>query len=409
FLNNIDFIDNLKFRLTYGVTPNIGAIPLSLNFDPNGIAFVPFYLGAQLPTYSATTYSGSSIPAIFPGTAGYEDLRIEKVGQFNTGIDFSLFRNKIKVSFDYYNKLSTDLYIQQQLSATSGFSTQSINAGSMTNKGFEWSINLEVVKTKDFAFNINWNHAININKIGSLNNPDPEYQYVSGTYLIKEGLPFGSHYTFDYRGADPATGLPTYRAASAYLLDEKTQRKNYNKAGDTLVTDIAKAGQFATFGSFVPVHTGGVEFIIKYKGFSVNALFSYQYDVVRSNNIRNWITRNTVGYVTAVRPSKEIINNQWEKPGDVKWFPKFNADKGFTSADLEDASFLRFRNLDISYTFTANTKQQKYFKSIRLYLQAQNLVFWSKFSGLDPEDNNNISLNEYPNPKFYNIGLDINF
>ena len=409
FISNILAIDDLKFRTSFGVTPNISSIPVSISANSSGlISIVPFYLGAQLPTYSTTNYTGSTISGIIPGSSGYEDLKIENVQQFNIGFDISLFKSRVNLSLDYYSKLSKDLYILQSLSATSGFASQNINAGSMTNKGFDILLKLQIIKTKDFQFNINWNHNINNNSIGSLNNPDPEFQYVSGTYLIKEGLPLGSHYTYDYRGAEISTGKPTYRASTAYITDPITLRRSYNKAGDTLVNDIAKAGQFATFGSWLPVHTGGLEFVFKYKNFSLSALFSYQADVVRSNNIRNWITRNTYGYATAVRQSRELIGNTWEKPGDVKWFPKFDQDKGFTSADLEDASFVRFRNLDISYTFN-NFKKFNHIKSIRVYLQAQNLIFWTKFSGLDPEDDNNISLNEYPNPKFYNFGLDINF
>ena len=406
FIKNIDFINELKLRTSYGITPNIGAITASLLQDASFLNFIPIYLGGQLPSFGTNSYLGSTITGISPINAGYEDLKIENVGQFNIGIDLSILKSRVKLTLDYYNRISRDLYVQQNLSSTSGFLNQNINAGVLSNKGLEITLNIDVVRSKDWTVNINWNHAININKIEDLNNPDPEYQYVLGTYLIKKGLPFGSHFTYDYRGADPATGKPRYRAASAYITDPITLKKSYNANGDTLVTDINKADQFATFGSWIPTNTGGLELKIKYKQFSLTTLFSYQYDVIRSNNIRNWITRGTPGYQGAVRGSKELLTNQWQNTGDQKWFQSPAYDRGFTSSDLEDASFIRLRNIDFSYNYIP--KNTKHIKSIRFYVQAQNIAFWSKFSGLDPEDNNNISLNEYPNPKFYNFGLDIN-
>ena len=404
FLSSSNVISDLKIRINYGITPNITAIPIGFLGDPGGSG-VPIYLGGQVPSYAAATYLGSTIAAQVPSSPGYEDLKIEKVNQVNIGFDLGLFKNRINLVLDYYEKSTKDLYVLQTLSATAGFGSLDINAGTLSNKGIDFKVDFAVVRTRDFKFNVIWNHNFNMSNIEDLGSSNPDYQYVAGTYLIKKGLPFGSLYTYDYRGVRPSDGLPLYRAATAEIVNPDGTR-TYNKSGDTLVTDIAKAGQFATFGSWIPVNTGGVELRFSYKQFAISALFSYQYDVNRYNNIRNWTTRGTLGYIGAVRPSRLLLTDQWRQPGDVKYFPKFNNDKGFTSADIEDASFVRFRNLDISYTFLSKSK---HWSSIRVYLQAQNLYFWSNFTGLDPEDNNNISLQEYPNPKFFNIGLDINF
>jgi hypothetical protein len=98
---------------------------------------------------------------------------------------------------------------------------------------------------------------------------------------------------------------------------------------------------------------------------------------------------------------------QWEKAGDVAWYQGINApDRGFTSSDLNNASFTRFRNLTVSYDLPMI---KNLIKGGRFYVQAQNLAIWSPWKGLDPEDNNNISLNEYPNPKMFVVGMDIRF
>jgi hypothetical protein len=194
-------------------------------------------------------------------------------------------------------------------------------------------------------------------------------------------------------GADPATGKPRFETE-----DGK----------ETL--DPAQAGQFSKFGSFIPKHVGGFTSEIRFKGFSIDALFSYQFDVVRSNNTRNWITRGIAGYHASVNASRELLTNQWQKPGDNVFFQSPIYDRGFTSSDLEDAKFLRFRNLNIAYQVPGiKVGGNTILKSARVYVQAQNLAVWSPWRGLDPEDSDNISLNEYPNPTMFVTGIDINF
>jgi len=139
-------------------------------------------------------------------------------------------------------------------------------------------------------------------------------------------------------------------------------------------------------------------------------LFSYQFDVVRKNNIESWVTRGTPAYASAVNQSARLLTQQWRQPGDNAYYQSSLYDRDFTSADLQDAKFLRFRNLLISYQIPeVSIKGTRIIKSARFYVQGQNLALWSPWRGPDPEDNNNISLSEYPNPKMIVAGIDINF
>jgi hypothetical protein len=101
----------------------------------------------------------------------------------------------------------------------------------------------------------------------------------------------------------------------------------------------------------------------------------------------------------------------YKRQGDMKPFQASKFDRGFTSSDLEDAKFIRFRNLLISYLLPEikGANSNPIFSGGRVFLQGQNLKIWSPWRGLDPEDNNNISLNEYPNPSIYTLGIEINF
>jgi hypothetical protein len=260
----------------------------------------------------------------------------------------------------------------------------------MSNKGIEVQLAADVLKQKDAGITLEFNFSHNKNVIEDLGAVD---EYILGTFLIKKGLPYGSHYTYDYLGADPQTGKPTYGTE-----DGKT------------VNEISLAPRMAKFGTYVPANVGGITLDARYKRFTLSALFSYQFDVVRSNNVWNWVTRGTRGYQQAVNGSRELIDNQWQKPGDHKFYQSSDYDRDFTSSDLMDARFFRFRNLQVAYNVPELAlKGQKLIKSARIYVQGYNLAVWSPWKGLDPEDNNNISLYEYPNPKMWTAGIDINF
>jgi len=387
FLQSQNIITDLKVRATYGEVANIGSISNNNYGLPGGFFTVPSYLGPQLPTFATSTaFAGSAIAGLVPSTPGNPELKIETVNKYNLGFDVSLF-NRAHLVVDFYKNVTVDLFVNQPLSAASGFggTTLPINAGQMSNKGVEITLTGDIYKQGDWTIEANWNHAINVNNIDDLGVVN---EYPLGTFLIRKGLPYGSHYSYDYVGADPATGQPIYR----------------KEDGSTTFSQ-ADAGQVARFGTFLPKHTGGFGLSGKYKKIQVSTFFTYQFDVVRSNNVWSWVTRGIPGYINAVGQSADLLTDQWLQPGDQKFYQSPAYDRGFTSTDLMDARFLRFRELTVSYSLP----QMKYFKNVRVYGRAQNLRIWSPWKGLDPEDNNNISLNEYPNPRMFVFGVDFSF
>ncbi len=374
FMLNQNVLTDMKLRVSYGMVPNIGSIPNR---------------NSQVAAYGSGSYVGSTISGIVPTSPGNPNLKIEFVKKSNIGMDLATWNNRASFSVDAYYEETVDLFVRQPLSYTSGFEFLPINAGIMTNKGLEFSLSVDVVKTKDVLIKFGANHAININNIKDLGVVN---EYPAATFIIRKGLPYGSHYNVHYLGADVQTGRPTYE-----------------KLDGTITTNISEAGKFAKYGTYLPKHVGGFTAAIQYKRFSIDALFSYQFDVVRSDNTRNWITRGTSGYQSSVNGSRELLTRQWQKPGDIAWFQSPKYDRDFTSADLADAKFLRFRNLNVSYQIPGfGVKGVPVIKGATFYVQMQNLAIWSPWTGLDPEDNNNISLYEYPNPKMIVTGLKIN-
>ncbi|QIH35708.1 SusC/RagA family TonB-linked outer membrane protein [Sphingobacterium sp. DR205] len=389
FLKDHSIINNLRLRGSYGVTPNIGSILVN-TYDVYGFD-VPNYLSAQLPGFGTTSYVGSPLSGLYPTTPGNPNLKIENISKANLGFDLSLLNSRINLSMDFYKETTNDLFVNQPLSNTTGFNSMAINAGKMSNKGLEVALSGDVVKTPDYKLTLGWQHAININKIEDLGSVS---EYESGTFIIRKGLPYGSHYTYHYLGADPETGRPTY----------------YAQDGVTKVYSQSQAGRFATFGTYLPKHVGGFNIDARYKRFSVSTLFSYQFDVVRSDNARNWITDGSLGYTASVRQTRELIDNQWLKPGDEKFFPSPAYSRGFTNADLQNAKFLRFRELNVAYDLPGfNVAGKSVLKGGSVYFTAYNLAIWSPWKGQDPEDNNNISANEYPNPRMFVFGVDFKF
>lgn len=388
FFANQNLLSNLRLRASYGVVPNIGSIATT-NYGINGFN-VTNYAGNQLPAFGSSSYVGSAVPGLAPTAPGNPNLRIERIHKTNIGLDFGFWNDRANFVFDFYKNKTVDLFVRQPLSATTAFPNLDINAGVLTNKGVEGMVNLDLIRNTDSRLTFGWNHAININRIEDLGLVD---EYFLGTFVIREGLPYGTHYTYHYLGADPQTGRPTYETQDG---------------GTT--TDFAEAGEFAKFGTYLPKHVGGMNLDFSYKGFSIGAIFSYQFDVVRSDNVRNWITNGGPGYIGLMNQSRELLTDQWMQPGDVKWHQSPQYQKNFTSSDLNDAKFLRFRALNVGYNIPAvNFSGKRYIKGVQLYANFHNLAIWSPWKGVDPEDNNNISLVEYPNPRMAVFGVDISF
>ncbi len=394
FMEKQNIVSDLRLRASYGSVPNIGSITTG-NYAMSlaGMYTITNYLGPQMPLFGTTTaFGGSPITGLVPTTPGNPSLKLEYVVKANLGLDFSVWNDRARFTVDAYKNTTKDLFVNQPTSYTAGFNNASlpINAGTMVNKGFEFSAFVDIIRNSSTKLTFNWNHAINKNEVTDLGLVN---EYVVGTYIIRKGLPYGSHYTYHYLGADVQTGRPRY------LTEDN---KETNSLGD--------AGRFATFGTFLPVHVGGFGLDLSYKRFSIGVGFSYQTKVSRYNNIWNWVTRGTPGYHNAVNASKVMLTDQWQKPGDVKLYQSPQYDRDFTSADIQDAKFLRFRTLSVGYDIPGfSAGSTKIIKGGRFFIQAFNLFVWSPWKGPDPEDNNNISLNEFPNPRAMTAGIEINF
>ncbi|NGP87871.1 SusC/RagA family TonB-linked outer membrane protein [Fodinibius halophilus] len=366
FFSDVDFLDNLIIRGSYGKTGNQLGIG---NYQ-------------SISTFRTGSYAGQA--TIRPSTPGNPQLKWETAYKANIGVDFSLLDNRLSGTVELYNERTTDLFIDQELSRTSGFTSTEINAGSMRNRGIEVSLSGDVIQTTNTLLSLNANYSLNKNEILDLGQVN---EFETGTSIIREGLPKGSHYVVKWAGVDPATGAPLY----------------YDKEGN-VTTQFSSSDAVAEHGTWLPPVTGGFGFDFSWKNLSIRSQFNYTYGNKIFNN-QSYFQEN---HAFSQFNQREIMLDMWQKPGDVTEIQSNKYARQFSSKDIEDGSYLRLRNVMVSYSLPTSLIG-KYFDNVRLFVQGQNIYTWTAFTGFDPEEGNNIAQYSYPLPRMYTAGIDIKF
>lgn len=375
FLKSSDFISTLRLRASYGQTAS-----------PFGGDFL------YLPTYSvSTTYGGQ--PAIRPAAIGNPNFDWEYVNEFNTGFDLALFNSqRLKIIFDFYNRITENMFIDQPLSATAGVpsGTAPLSTGKMRNRGIEFNVSGDVIYTNNFKWNIGVNAGLNENEILFVTDVTDELPD-GDTRVIKVGYPYGTYMAPKWGGVDPETG------DALYINRDGTKTTVYNEENQ----------KAPDFGSFYPKLTGGITTSASFKNFTLDALLSFVSGVQRWNNIDFYIENQR--YMTS-NQSRRLLYDRWKKPGDQTLLQRIDIPRNFTSKDIQDASFMRLRNLKVSYSVPAQVLSNiNFIKSIDLFAQGENLFTWTDWRGLDPENNRVYGRFEYPNARTYTAGINVNF
>lgn len=372
FMQNVTFVDALNLRASYGLT----ASPFTSEFG-------------YLTTFGNTTYNGQGGLAVSLFSDPNYDW--EYTGQLNAGIDFAMLKNRLRGTIDVYRKNTFNLFVSQVLSATAGSPTGSlnINAGKMRNSGVELMLSYDVVANKDVLWTIGGNVGYNKNIITDLGQVN---EFEQGTSIIRVGLPIGSHYIPLWGGVDPSTGDPLY-----YNRD-KSLTRSYNAAQQSV----------AESGTWLPKFVGGFNSTLNYKNFTLDAFFSFSQGSKRFNN-EDFFNENQ-SFLTSNQSVKLL--DRWRQPGDITNIQRINTPRRFTSKDIQDASFLRFRNLTLAYNVPTKALTSSFKGAVsaaRIFVQGQNLYTWTQWTGFDPEDSNNISAFEYPVPRTLTVGLNVTF
>ena len=389
----VDWINHLKFRLSYG---SVGARPSSL-----------------YPQYALYSIGGgyNSMPGAMMSQIGNKDLTWEKTYTLGVGVDAVLF-DRITLNLDYYKKKTTDLLYNVPVSGVTGWSINYKNIGEVSNHGFEMTLGVDILKRTDWDWNISANLALNRNEIKKLYGDKPEIiieNAQSGIIgpankILKPGYDIDSWYTTEWVGVDPENGDPLW-----YMTDENGNRVKTN--------DYAKASANPVIcGSSNPDFYGGFSTSLRWKNLDLSANFAYSVGGKVYNYMRMEFDSDGA-YTDRNQMRLKDGWSRWQKKGDIATHPKAvygntSNSNSTSSRYLEDASYLRLRNLTIGYTFPI----KKVFSNLRIYMAGENLFVLSGFSGIDPEVppmNNGAATGVagavYPQTRKFVFGLNVSF
>lgn len=372
FMQSAKWISNAQIAISTGTSGN-SSIP-----DYDHLALVG----------SGANYMGGA--GIAPISQGNEKLSWEQLWTSNIAFHFGFF-NRINADIELYHKKTTNMLMSvPQSYVNNGFGMRWANVGAMINTGAEASLSFDVLRINDFVWNINANASYNYNEITELYNGLDEYEMSGTSTKLRVGRSVGEFFINRYAGVNPANG-------DALWLD-----KDGNITNEFREEDKVYVGK-----NFNAPWQGGFGTTLAYKGVSLSANFSWVADRWVFNNDRFFEESN--GLYSAYNQSKRLLD-RWKKPGDISDIPRYGVTPQMDSRFLEDASFMRLKNLMLSYDFPAEMlKKSRCITRARIYLQAQNLFTWTKFSGLDPESTSNIYQAQYPMSRQFSCGVDITF
>ena len=329
---------------------------------------------------------------IYPMQSGNEDLGWEKL--WTTNIAFHLgFWNRLNADIEFYNKLTTDMLMSVPVSyADKGEGFRWDNIGAMVNRGVEIQLNADIIRHRNFVWNITANVSYNRNEITELYGDLDEYELSSTNTKLKKGHSVGEFYINRYAGVNPANG-------DALWLDAK----------GNITTEYRESDKVMLEGkSYIAPWQGGFGTSFMWNGFTLSTQFSWVADRWMFNNDRFFEESN--GLYSAYNQSRRLLYERWKKPGDVTDIPRYGVTPQMDSRFLENASFLRLKNVMLSYSLPSSMlRKSKFFTAARIYIQAQNLFTLTPFSGLDPESSSNVYKAQYPMSRQYSMGIDLNF
>jgi TonB-linked SusC/RagA family outer membrane protein len=345
------------------------------------------------------------------GTAPYQlpnpDLKWETTRQTNIGFETAFLKNRFTLHVNYYNKYTTDLLLNVPVPAKTGFSSTFGNIGEMSNKGFEIEISSDNIKTRDFRWSSTLNLFRNVNKIEKLSSSFTQYN--RDWVRLEEGYPMYSFWLYKQLYVDPQTGNAVY---------------DDSRTNDGVITTDDRQ----IVGDIWPDLTGGLQNTLHYKNVELSFLFNFSYGN-EVFNMNRYFQEHAGNRGTQWSLQSSMLR-RWQNPGDITDIPRItnvqNADGSYnhnyeSSRFLEDGSYLRLRNVSFSYFLPKNITAKGGLNKARIYVNATNLLTFTKYSGADPEvnvagDYNNgigtvqgLDFSTPPHPRTVVFGINLTF
>lgn len=386
FLANARWIDDLKFRTSYGQTGN----------DALGT----FY---AYQTLYALGYNNNEQPGILFSKLGNPDLMWETQINWDAAIEFAFFR-RVRGTIEYFNKQSKDLLFSLPLPLSSGTPSVNANIGKVRNQGVEIELNVDILKEKDFLWTVGINGTHVNNKVLEL--PANRKEILSGTKKITEGHSIYDYWLKQYRGVDPEDGAALYTFDSKNTFSADDCR--ITAAGDTLTTNQAKAKYDYNGKSSIPKVYGGFNTMFRYKDFELGANFTYQLGgTTYDGAYQSLMGMDGMGGALHV----DAMNKSWKQKGDVTDVPRLDAGQptNFNATSdrwLISSNALLLKSLYFSYNLPKNILSKVSISQAKITLSGENLFYLTKRKGLDPMQSYDGTVgNFYTTSRVFTVGL----
>ena len=376
WLQDVNTISNLAIKASYGTQGNSG---------------IGNY--AQYETIASSRYPYMGGGAWYLDNAGNPQLAWEQQSTLTIGAQIELWK-KLSIGVDWYRRETTDMLMPMPLAPSSGFTSQTANIGAMRNSGVDLNLNYNIFQNKDWFVSFYANFNYNKNQITKLWEDGLNDVAMNSMMHYVVGKPYGEYYVQEFRGVNPETGAPQWTAADGGVTE---------KFNEAVEVDLNKSVQAPWSGGF------GLN--VSWKGIGLTADFAWVAGNYLLNNNLYFLADPMMalnGY-GAVRDALDY----WKKPGDNTKYPALSYRPEFDSNIIEDASFLRLKNLQLSYTLPQHIlKGNKVISGFKVFVGARNLFTATKYGGFDPEVASGDVANdiEYiPNSRQWTFGCEFKF
>ncbi|MET0945574.1 MAG: SusC/RagA family TonB-linked outer membrane protein, partial [Flavobacterium sp.] len=399
FIQNLNTFSELKLRASYGITGSDGIGDYS-------------YM-SRLTSWGVIISPGDFVAGTEPANLANPNLKWEETAQTNLGLDMGFFNDRLSVTIDAYKKRTTDALLNVPVGGWWGFATQRVNSGVIDNKGLEVGISTVNYRTDKFTWNTSLNLAYNKQEIVSLAD---NVKIISTNTSNPSGTVSGQEFTRLEPGKEMGV-LYGYKYAGVIKTGETYAAQPDSKPGDPKFEDLDGNGTITAadrtyLGNSTPHFIAGLNNDFRYGNFDVNIFFqgAFDYSVYNMTDMVGESTTST----DALNRWVAGTNENTDIPRDGYYKSKYGS--YVNSKFVEEASYLRLKNISIGYTIPESAlKQAKFIDSIRLYAIGQNLATFTNYSGNDPEINghssNNlgggIDFNSFPASRTFILGIKV--
>ncbi len=383
FIKNLNLFSNLKLRASYGQVGNAGVNPYSTQANLINTGY---------------DFDGTPAFGFAPQNLANKNLRWERSTEFNLGIDFGFFKNRISGTLELYNRKTEDLILNQRIPTVSGFTQVIANVGAIENKGIELTLNTANIVTTDFSWNTTFAFTQNKNKLLELYG---DGQLVDKGNNLFVGFPIRANFDYQFNGI----WQTSEKDQAAVYKQVPGSVKVVDQNGDGVISSTNNIDDRVYLGTQLPNWILGVTNRFKYKNLDFSFFTYYR----NGTQYRNNTLAGTFGEIGSTRYNKLAGLDYWRSDNPSNTFFGVVAANPYRNAIFyQDASFLRISDITLGYNFSPKVLSALKMSSARIYGQVSNPFVFSDFTGFDPEFNSAIFQDDVPS-MIYTFGVSISF